>query len=107
MANGIMDRLRDIKERISQSEDLKEGVEDKVLISLRNQRQRQLNIVEKKNLRQNIKHFNKIEFRTNMGLTQPKKKILHGKFNKKDSILIDKNPLMKLKPKKVRNILGK
>lgn len=100
--SSIMDRLRKMKENFDA--ELTPDVEDKQLVSLQRQRQRQLNIMQKERLKREIKDYNKKEFERNMGFGKCSKKITYG--HSKAAILNDSNNLLSVRPlKRAKNIL--
>ena len=102
-AHGVLEKFRRLKEERERAMDLKPEVEDKKLISLQRTRQKQLNEVEKARLAKAIGVYEKQKFRKNFGI-KGKQGDFSSKFNKKDSFLVDKKPLLKSKPKHIKSI---
>jgi len=84
--NGIVTRFRELKEKRDKDTKLTSDVEDRQLISLRRQRQKQLNEVEKKKLKADIKTYTRKKVRRELwGFKDPKfcliaKHVMHEKF---------------------------
>lgn len=99
--SGILDKFRELKAK--QDEPLTEEVRDDRLVSLRRQRQKQLNEIEREQLKQEIKTFNKDKNRRELwGFVRPSSKNI---LKEKRKFLIDKKPLLKSKPKNMNKKL--
>lgn len=96
-----------VKIRENNEPELTSNVEDKRLVSLQRQRQKQLNEMEKKRLKEVVRNYNKMKTRKELfGIKDnaPKTKI-YGK--KKKKFLKDDNPILKQKKIKVKNMFIK
>jgi len=100
----IINKFHKLKEERDKNTELTEEADDKVLTSLRRQYNLRQNEMEKQYLKNYIKKYEKDKFNKNMGWTKPASKKFNSKFNKRDSLLHDKRPLLKEKRNKIRNM---
>lgn len=101
---NVMDKFRELKARRDSA--FEEMPEDKTLHSLRRQRQKQLNEMEKKRLKKVVYEYNRAKDRKEIwGIehNKPPGK-LTARLTKKKSFLYDHKPLLKEKQPKVKNM---
>ncbi len=101
----IWDKFTEIRKNNEQ--ELTPDVEDKRLVSLQRQRQKQLNEMEKKRLKNLVRNYNKMKTRKELfGIKDGAKKTkIYGQ--KKKKFLSDDRPLLKQKKIKIKNMFIK